>query len=67
MTLTVIVVRTGAVLDVVTLDAGELRYSTGAARDVFEAPRARNANLSDAELFESRAGWSNGYLRVAVS
>lgn len=63
--------KTGKVIDRITLDDGELTYETGAARQVFEGPRAAHPDWTDEQVFGYFAptdpalpGWSNGYLQV---
>lgn len=61
MTIELYNVRSGEVLDTVSLDrTGALRFETGLGRGVFARLRRRLPEATDAELLE--AGWSNGYL-----
>lgn len=49
------------VLDRVTLtDSGELEYSTGVARSMFDT--LIESQFTPAQAFEMRTDWSNGYL-----
>lgn len=58
-------VPTGEVLDVITLDAGQPRYATGSAEQMFSTWLAR---FEDAEIaFELLAGWSNGYVALRLA
>lgn len=55
----------GTVLDEITLVDEQLRFSTGVARDMFEAGREQAADRSDRAVFEwFAAGWSNGYAQL---
>ena len=57
-------VRSGRVLDTVTLVDGVLAYDTGKARDLVEAPRIAKPDLTDAQLLAMRSNWSNGYIQI---
>ena len=61
--LTVRDVASGKQLDRVTLEDGELIFQTGAAEPLFEAMLA--AGMTPEEALETRAGWSNGYIRTS--
>ncbi|MEV7011555.1 hypothetical protein [Streptosporangium sp. NPDC051022] len=56
-------VSDGTVFDTITLVDGELRFETGAARDVIASVRRFSPGDSDESLFSSlvESGWSNGY------
>lgn len=62
--LKVISVRSGDVIDTVTLADGELRFATGAAREMFESLRSVDPSLTDAAIFAMRTDWSNGYIQT---
>lgn len=53
-------VSTGAVLDTVTLAAGELRFATGAAKQMFTTRRGRYG-WTAGQAYDQLTGWSNGY------
>jgi hypothetical protein len=53
-------IRTGDVLDTVTLDGERLVYATGAAEPMFTDWRDR-FGWAAAETYDSLTGWSNGY------
>lgn len=55
------VVKTGAVLDTVTVGAGsELRYDNGIARAVVEGVRRRGG-------LDALPSWTNGYVALRVT
>jgi hypothetical protein len=59
----------GTVLDTITLDADQLTFDTGVARQVFESQRNQpapdgTAAKTDAELYDQINGWSNGYVSI---
>ncbi|MGW4411170.1 hypothetical protein ACWEJ6_44565 [Nonomuraea sp. NPDC004702] len=56
-------VSDNTVLDTIRLDAGQLVYDTGKARDVVESLRRRTPGGTDPAVYEAlvAGGWSNGY------
>ena len=60
-------VRSGAVLDTVTLDGDRLAYDTGTARSMLEGLRTRRPGppLSDADLYRLAPGLTNTHVIFA--
>jgi len=66
MALTVTSVRTGHVLDEVSLVDGRLAYQTGRAQQIVEGKRATHPELTDADLYRLVTDWSNGYIAISA-
>lgn len=67
MSLQLVNVATGEVLDTITLtDDDELAYDTGAAQDVIASHMRRNSWTAQMAYRVLGDGWSNGYLRIAL-
>jgi len=58
------VVATGQVLDTITLAGGQLRFDTGAARQVLAAQQER-FGWTDEQTYDFFVGWSNGYVAIS--
>ena len=56
-------VATGDVLDTVTVAGERLRFTSGAAEQMFTVRRDR-FGWSDAQTYDELTGWSNGYVAL---
>ncbi|MFF0860908.1 hypothetical protein ACFYUV_04045 [Nonomuraea sp. NPDC003560] len=66
MMLQLIDVSDNTVLDTIHLNADQLVYDTGEAREVVESLRRRTPGGTDQAVYEAliAGGWSNGYAAI---
>lgn len=62
MKLEYVSVKSGAVLDTITVNGDDISYDTGLAEDVMRAPIKRYGSVRKA--VQGMKSWSNGYVRL---
>lgn len=66
-TLNLMAVGDDKILDRITLDdGGQVGYETGAGRDLIDN-LVHSLEITPAQAFEMRTGWSNGYVSTKLA